>query len=309
MNSLEEVFALDTDSPLHRTRTAGIHRLLGHTAGPLVGRSTVLAHALAHHFLEGAIAAAQTRDVEALTWYRSAPGNDYSALMVDTDIGPAVVVAPNANELRRSDISDTPYYLINTATTAAGQRQRDQVRQAYAVAATAGFSTLLAGAAPIVCLLHQRRFDETLHSWTISRLPGTVFTDYTYEPIVLARDLIHEAGHNWLNERLVAYDSAIPGGVSYYSPWRATERSAFGFLHACWSFPLTVLYAVEVLPHITGAVREFMVAYLDLQHQMLAAAVDDFRHAVEHVCHHDLRRRMIDVFEAAITTRHMGSFG
>ena len=37
-------------------------------------------------------------------------------------------------------------------------------------------------------------------SWTISRLSGIVFTDHIADPLILARDLIHEAGHVWLKD-------------------------------------------------------------------------------------------------------------
>ncbi|MFJ8982748.1 hypothetical protein [Streptomyces sp. NPDC102282] len=94
---------------------------------------------------------------------------------------------------------------------------------AYTTGSEAGFAEPLANYAVVTCLLRYKPLGDTLVSWTITHLPGTVFSDYTNEPAVFARDLIHEAGHNWLY------------------PWRKTKRPAFGFLHACWSFedPLT----------------------------------------------------------------------
>ncbi|MFF5010537.1 hypothetical protein ACFY3G_48055 [Streptomyces phaeochromogenes] len=71
---------------------------------------------------------------------------------------------------------------------------------AAAPATEHGFGTLLAQHAPVICVLNRRRLDEILHNWALARLPGTVFTDYTAHPEVLARDLIHEAAHNWINE-------------------------------------------------------------------------------------------------------------
>ncbi|MFI1742579.1 aKG-HExxH-type peptide beta-hydroxylase [Streptomyces sioyaensis] len=77
---------------------------------------------------------------------------------------------------------------------------------------------------PVVCLLEHRDLADTLFRWSITRLPGTVFTDYTNHPVVLARDLIHEAGHQWLNDALALAQAVLPDEVTFYSPWRATQR-------------------------------------------------------------------------------------
>ncbi|MFB7415017.1 HEXXH motif-containing putative peptide modification protein [Streptomyces sp. NPDC056121] len=87
-----------------------------------------------------------------------------------------------------------------------------------------GFGTLLTLHASVICLFNRRRLDETLHGWARTRLPRTVFTDYTAHPEVLARDLIHEAAHNWLNDALAAYDVSLPADATFFSPWRGTPR-------------------------------------------------------------------------------------
>jgi HEXXH motif-containing protein len=86
---------------------------------------------------------------------------------------------------------------------------------------------------------YHRKLDDILHSWSITRRPGTVFSDFTDESAVLGRELVHEAGHHWLNDALSATSSTIPAEVTFHSPWRGTMRPVFEFLHACWAFPLT----------------------------------------------------------------------
>ena len=117
----------------------------------------------------------------------------------------------------------------------------DLSAQAFTVGAEAGFAELLAGHAVVVCLLRGKSLGDPLHSWTITRLPGTIFCDYTSHPAVLARDLIHEAGHNWLNDALTATQNVISEETKFFSPWKQAMRPAYGFIHACWAFPLTML--------------------------------------------------------------------
>ncbi|MFI5685814.1 aKG-HExxH-type peptide beta-hydroxylase [Streptomyces sp. NPDC051636] len=146
--------------------------------------------------------------------------------------------------------------------------------------------------APVICLLNRRRLDETLHSWALTRLPGTVFTDYTAHPEVLARDLIHEAAHNWLNDALAAHDVRLPGDVTFFSPWRGTNRPVFGFLHACWAFSLTALYARQARRSASGAVVPFLDAYLRQQQSQVADATDSLANALSYVSASVIRERI-----------------
>lgn len=300
MPALDHIFALPATTDLRRQRTAAIHRVLD----TITSTYTPLTYALAHHWLEGAEAAARAADGTLLAWYRRAPTRDTTGLQLEPDT--PVVLKPGPDQLRRSAISATPYYVISPETAPAREPELDHVRSALAAAVAAGFGSLLSDHAAIICLLQRKALQETLLSWTITRLPGTVFTDYTDHPLVLARDLIHEAGHNWLNDALAACQITIPDGQRFYSPWRATARPAFGFLHACWAFPLTVLYADRVATTASPAVRDFFTDYLRLQTDQLTQARDSFQAAITLVEHDDLRRRMIDVFDAAleVTTAH-----
>ncbi|MGW2603599.1 aKG-HExxH-type peptide beta-hydroxylase [Streptomyces mirabilis] len=120
----------------------------------------------------------------------------------------------------------------------------------------------------------------------LTRLPGTVFTDYTAHPEVLARDLIHDAAHNWLNDALAAYDVGLPADVTFFSPWRGTPLPVYGFLHACWAFSLTVLYARQAGCDATGAVVPFLDAHLRQQESRFASALDSLADALrDHVSH------------------------
>ncbi|MCZ7460578.1 aKG-HExxH-type peptide beta-hydroxylase [Streptomyces sp. WMMC940] len=281
--SPEALVTLDGIAGHQHLRTSRIASVLGNGIG-----SSALDHAVAHHLLEGAEHAARARNTDLLAWYRKTTTRDLTHLST----GPHILLSPRPENLLRSEISETAYYLIRPDTSPALPEAQALVRAALASAAEHGFGTLLTQHAPVVCLLNRRRLDETLHSWALTRLPGTVFTDYTAHPEVLARDLIHEAAHNWLNDALAAQDVGLPADVTFFSPWRGTPRPVYGFLHACWAFSLTVLYARQARRGATGAVASFLDAHLRQQEGQFASAIDSLAQALSYVSADALRDRV-----------------
>ncbi|MEU9982637.1 HEXXH motif-containing putative peptide modification protein [Streptomyces sp. NPDC050856] len=281
--SPEALVTLDGIAGHQRLRTSRIASVLGNRLG-----SSPLDYAIAHHLLEGAEHAARARDADRLAWYRNTTVRDLTHLSVD----PHIVLSPRPADMLRSEISETAYYLVGPDTASATPEAQAIVRAALASATEHGFGTLLTQHAPVICLLNRRRLDETLHSWALTRLPGTIFTDYTVHPEVLARDLIHEAAHNWLNDALAAHDVSLPADVTFFSPWRGTRRSVFGFLHACWAFSLTVLYVREARRSATGAVVPFLDAHLRQQAVQFAAAAECLDQALSYVPANEIRDRI-----------------
>jgi len=151
----------------------------------------------------------------------------------------------------------------------------------------------------VVCLLRHGKLGDTLNSWSISRLPGTVFCDHVGDPVVLARDLIHEGGHNWLNDALAATGSSISDSEQFFSPWKRTMRPAFGFLHACWAFPLTMIFAARAAGQAVGDVRRFLASYLGQQRGLLADTADSHCRALCLVADPGIRQRLAAVYRAA----------
>ncbi|KOV68362.1 hypothetical protein ADL00_14230 [Streptomyces sp. AS58] len=272
-------------------RTSRIASVLGNRLG-----SSALDYAVAHHLLEGAEHAASAWDADRLAWYRNTTVRDLTHLSVD----PHIVLSPRPADMLRSEISETAYYLVGPDTASATPEAQAIVHAALASATEHGFGTLLTQHAPVICLLNRRRLDETLHSWALTRLPGTVFTDYTVHPEVLARDLIHEAAHNWLNDALAAHDVNLPADVTFFSPWRGTRRSVFGFLHACWAFALTVLYARQARRDATGAVVPLLDAHLRQQESQFVSAVDSLAEALSYVSADVLRDRISHAVSKAV---------
>ncbi|MFD8415620.1 HEXXH motif-containing putative peptide modification protein [Streptomyces sp. NPDC059650] len=281
--SPEALVALGGVADHQRQRTSRIASVLGNRLG-----SSALDYAVAHHLLEGAEHAARARDADLLAWYRRTTVRDLTHLSA----GPHIVLSPRPADLLRSEISETAYYLVGPDTSPAPPEALGLVRAAFASATEHGFGVLLTHHAPVVCLLNRRRLDETLHSWALTRLPGTVFTDYTAHPEVLARDLIHEAAHNWLNDALTAHDVSLPADVTFFSPWRGTRRPVYGFLHACWAFSLTVLYLRRTRHSVTGPVVPFLDAHLRQQEDQFASGAKALTEALSYVSAKVVRDRV-----------------
>lgn len=284
----------------HRIRTV-IQRATPELADTAASPATVAAeYCLTHHALEGAEAAARAGDTTTFDWYTANVDVNAVPLSTPTAVGPRIVVTPGLDRLPRSVISETPYYVLSPESTAVTPGVRELAATAFATGASNGFGDLLAAHAVVVVLLRCKQLGDTLDSWTITRLPGTVFCDHVDEPVVLARDLIHEAGHNWLNDALTATATRISDEAQFYSPWKETMRPAFGFLHACWAFPLTMIYTARVLPETTGTVHQFLTAYLAQQRDLLGQTAEDHARALALVLDTGLRQRLHSVHHEAL---------
>ncbi len=299
---------LDIIDNHRRERRDQIHALIatGSATAAVVQRAPnessddlALGYATAHHVLEGAYRAAEAGDTTSFQWYRETPQKSVVPAS-PTSTGSTIILNPPADDLLRSPaISDTAYYLINAASQRADAVDHEHCTEAITLADQHGFGTLLGGGAKVICLLARRGLLDTLHSWTISALPGTIFTDHTGHPEILARDLVHEAGHNWLNDALAATATRIPD-LAVYSPWRRAPRPAFGFLHACWAFPLTVLYTEAAVARAPGPVQDFLTRYLETQRPLIRAAHGGFTHIAKDVENEDVRSALTTVFEGAL---------
>lgn len=124
--------------------------------------------------------------------------------------------------------------------------------------------------------------------------------EHVDDPVVLARDLIHEAGHNWLNDALAATGCKISDAAHFHSPWKQTMRPAFGFLHACWAFPLTMLFTAHALNSTAGDLHRFLTAYLDQQRSLLADTAPDHARALELISDDGLRDRLAAAHRQAL---------
>ncbi|MFB6822666.1 HEXXH motif-containing putative peptide modification protein [Streptomyces virginiae] len=304
MDTLADLFAFPPINRVHRDRTQRIHTVLRPETQqqPQPTISPAADYCLAHHALEGAEAAARTGDMATFDWYVTHPdaGATTNFAATATTASARVVVTPTLADLPRSPISETPYYVLGPGSEPASPYLRTLAADAFRTATEAGFGDLLSWHAVVLCLLRTKNLGDTLDSWTVSRLPGTVFMDHVGDPVVLARDLIHEAGHNWLNDALTAAGCKINDDVLFHSPWKKMMRPAFGFLHACWAFPLTMLYTAHALKRTIGDLHRFLAAYLDQQRTLLAGTSADHNRALELITDDGLRDRLVAAHQRAL---------
>ncbi|MGA5215137.1 aKG-HExxH-type peptide beta-hydroxylase [Streptomyces cinereoruber] len=292
-------FAFSPIQDLHRHRTRQIHNLFPASAGRT--QRPADAYCLAHHALEGAECAARAGDATTFEWYQAHPDANGAVLATPSAVGPRIVLSPNPGSMSRSSISDTAFYVLGPEPALASAEELALTAAAYDVASQNGFGGLLADHAVVTCLLRRKTLDDTLVSWAITRLPGTIYTDHVDDPVVLARDQVHEAGHNWLNDALTSTGCKLSEKDTFHSPWRNSQRPAFGFLHACWAFPLTMIYTARVLDQTEGAVHRFLARYLDQQRRLLAATTTDHPTALGLILHSGLRQQLRTVYSAALT--------
>ncbi|MBT2397406.1 HEXXH motif-containing putative peptide modification protein [Streptomyces sp. ISL-100] len=301
MDTLGALFDFPPITRLHHERTRRIHTVMcPGTQPPHSGMNRAIGYCLAHHALEGAEAAARSDNTTTFDWYTEHPDADATANATPTAVGVRVVISPDLTDLPRSPISETPYYLLGPSTEPAPPNLRSLAAVAYTAATDAGFGDLLAAHAVVLCLLRTKSLGDTLDSWTITRLPGTVFMDHVGDPVVLARDLVHEGGHNWLNDALTATGCKIDDRARFHSPWKRTIRPAFGFLHACWAFALTMLYTAQALKGTTGDLHRFLAAYLDQQRSLLVGTAADHSRVLELISDESLRLRLAAVHQQAL---------
>ncbi|MBT0774154.1 hypothetical protein KIH74_34735 [Kineosporia sp. J2-2] len=295
-------FTFTPTNRLHEERTHRIYSLLHHgDVAKDKSPARALAYALAHHSLEGSEAAARAGDAATFDWYANQPLTEMRGIFTLTVAGPRVVVSPELDQLPRSPISETPYYVIGDQTQPPPAETQTLAAGAFAVASDAGFGELLHQHAVVMCLLRSKSLGQTLDSWTITRLPGTVFMDHVNDPVILGRDLIHEAGHNWLNDALTATDTKIDDQSYFWSPWKQSQRPAFGFIHACWAFPLTMIYSAWARDKAEPEIAEFLTTYLNKQRPLLAETSADHQQAMKLIPDQGLRERLIAVYEQALT--------
>lgn len=247
---------------------------------PIAPYSLALEFALGHHRLQGAEDAARARDTAALRWYRNHGTAAFDDLRLPEPWQEHVLPYIDPANLENSAIADAPYYVLGPESRRATRELEHLTANALSTAAAHGFGPLIEQHAAIICLLRTRQIGQTMASWSITRLPGTVYTDHAEDPYILGRDLVHESAHNWLNSVLTLRHITLDDQITFYSPWKEVQRPVFGYLHACWAFPLTMIYAADVLGHLNGPVAGFLSTYLDKQSALLAQTETDHECAV-----------------------------
>jgi hypothetical protein len=96
------------------------------------------------------------------------------------------------------------------------------------------FLPLVEQTGSIIVHLEKQSNDDDLTAYT-TQFQGITFTDWSNNPLVYAESIVHESAHSLLNYYLEALNLQMPA-TAYWSPWRQTNRPAYGVLHGVWAF-------------------------------------------------------------------------
>lgn len=108
--------------------------------------------------------------------------------------------------------------------------------------------------------------DYPFTSYSSRELPGMIFVSAESEPLLFEEDLIHEFGHQILDnvmelDRLVVED----GGHQFKLPWSGRERGIYGYFHAFFIYILLANY----YSRIKGRSAEQQTQALDRSREIL----------------------------------------
>lgn len=96
------------------------------------------------------------------------------------------------------------------------------------------FLPLVEQAGSIIVHLQKQDNDDDLTAYT-TQFQSIIYTDWSNNPLTYAESIVHESAHSLLNYYIETLNVKMPS-TSYWSPWRQTNRPAFGVLHGIWAF-------------------------------------------------------------------------
>lgn len=148
---------------------------------------------------------------------------------------------------------------------------------------TTGLQNIVKTSLGVVVIMKHRDFDEGTISFCVSTLPGTIFIDYTNDTVQTGEWLIHESAHDWLNQCLTALNLKLPLKPTWFSPWKNTQRPAFGILHAVAAFSIGVQYTRywAKISNISDRTRRYCQFRADSEAQKLKDIKESFSEALE----------------------------
>jgi hypothetical protein len=146
----------------------------------------------------------------------------------------------------------------------------------------AGFAVNLERGLGLAILCEPTSESTVAFGYSLGALPGTVFTDWTSDPVVLGECLLHEASHSWLNLLLAAEEEQLPSGPFAHSPWKDVERPAFGLIHAAFAFSIVCVYcrASKTSDHSSAETARYCEIREDVERRRVAMARDDVERAL-----------------------------
>lgn len=137
-------------------------------------------------------------------------------------------------------------------------------------------------------------------TWATGAFPYTVHLHLMPRAELIARDLIHEATHNhlndWLGARALELDARTP---LYWSPWKDSKRPLFGFTHSIIAFSVVTVLMSGLLNDATHD-RRWLRSFRDGELSRLRESNRTVREALKELPD-ELSERVRHVYEAALS--------
>jgi len=256
----------------------------------------VVGYALAHHAIEGIREGARAGNTDVAR-------RACTALSITS--GRKLVTISHAGAMELTGVgSEMPVWVVSAADVDSAPADVVQLAElATATAADAGYGWLVRNALGVVVALHRRRLDEATSSWTVSRLPCTIYTDYYPHGTLLGKDLVHEAAHSWLNDCLTVTSENLDNSkAEYWSPWKQRNRTAFGIVQSAFAFSCVTNF-LDWLRNRTSdpGVLAYCERRLPSERARLAEAASGIEMAFKTIAEEPLRNMLQAEFAGAIS--------
>jgi hypothetical protein len=126
--------------------------------------------------------------------------------------------------------------------------ERDLLGQAVRVLERTGTLRCFIGSVGVVAVLGIAQPGAPTATWATGGLPYVVHLHLMPKAELVARDLIHEATHTYLNDWLASREVHLdPFTPIFWSPWKDSKRPLFGFTHSIMAFSVVTAFLANVM--------------------------------------------------------------
>lgn len=170
--------------------------------------------------------------------------------------------------------------------------------QAVGVLERTGTVRCLTDSVGVVAILGLATPGAPTATWATGRLPYVVHLHLLPRAELVARDLIHEATHTYLNDWLASRDFHLdPYQPMFWSPWKDSKRPLFGFTHSIMAFSVVTAFLASVMSD-SSTDWSWLRPFHDAEQQRLQSCAESVSSALP-MLPDDLGRRLSDVYALA----------
>lgn len=177
--------------------------------------------------------------------------------------------------------------------------ERDLLGRAVQVLESTGCLSCFQDSVGVVAVLGTVTPGAPVATWATGGLPYVVHLHLMPRAELVARDLIHEATHTYLNDWLAARAVRLdPITPMFWSPWKETKRPLFGFVHSIMAFSVVTAFLTAVMA-TGGPDADWLRSFRDAERERLRSCAESVAAAVAQLPD-ELNRRIADVYALAV---------